>query len=654
MKNKRSRGGLSRLTVAFALLALPFLQQCTQDKNLIVEPDRPVATIKLAVDQTVVSADDPDEITFTTTAYTANGQLVSYAPVTIIGNGTALSSNRFVTDRPGEYRFVAKSGHVSSNEVTVFVTDESDTSIHTLKLTANAQELHANGSDTLKLSVTAYNKDGLPIDTSGFDVYHGDQQIAELNFTTTQAGKHSFIAKLGKITSDSLFVEAKRDMQAAIIKLSASDIEVVADGKATVSLSVSAENAQGDAMSSAAYTLYTNDKPLDGLLFSTTEVGKHRIKARMGDTWSNEVIVTAITPAVGRIEIMSSTQLIIADGRSTATLEIQCYDKNGQAIDNPSTLQVYANGSVVKDNNFKTTTPGEQRLYATVGQTTSNELIIIARQNKQYDIVTIPVIFHIGHFGESAGSGSNLPASMIQAVLDDMNRGYANGMGSTNPNAVDMRIRFRLAQTDETGKTLAEKGIVRTNLTSYDNGKGNNIPFNRELGLTEWREWQTDAVLAPELYYNIWVYPAEENWAGLANYPSMNASYPLSGITTFNPGQRAHYINTHFNYPAPRISSKYRSGLNATVIHEVGHTLGLRHTFSDNNCSTADYCEDTYSYNYPHIDQPCPDNKGAMIANENFMDYRGSRNTFTYDQRERVQHTIKHGLWFAELIKSSK
>lgn len=501
MKNKLSKSGWSRLYVLFTVMALPFLQQCTQDKNLIVEPERP-------------------------------------------STGSEIGSTQ-----PNAY-------------------------ITSIKLQASATYITANGKDTIVLSAMAYDKQGLRIDTNGFELFHNNRKITEQDFATTEAGEHEFVARLGSIASDTLTVEAREE-------------------------------------SSAIHT-------------------------------------------IGRIEIAASTQAIIADGRSTVTFEVLCYDETGQAVPSPSSLIFYANGQALQASELTTTRLEDQRIVAKAGEVESNEIVILVREKKKYEMVTIPVVFHIGHFGEAVGSGANLSADIIQGLLDDMNRGYANGFGSTNPNAVDMQIRFRLAQTDESGKALPEKGIVRTNVSGYDNGKGNNTPANRELGLNEWREWQASTILNPKSYYNIWIYPAEEQWSGLANYPSMSADKPLAGITTFNPGQRTHYINTDFNFPSPRINSKHRTGMNVTVIHEIGHTLGLRHTFSDNGCSTSDYCDDTYSYNYPYTDQPCPDNKGSLTPNENFMDYRGSRTTFTYEQRERVRHTIKHALWFPELVKSAK
>ena len=96
------------------------------------------------------------------------------------------------------------------------------------------------------------------------------------------------------------------------------------------------------------------------------------------------------------------------------------------------------------------------------------------------------------------------------------------------------------------------------------------------------------------------------------------------------------------------------NALNSTaIIHEVGHSLGLLHVFSNDNCTSSDFCQDTYSYIINDPNQPCSDNQGEN-TNDNFMDYIGSYNTFSYDQRERIHHVFDYGLWLNELKNSNK
>lgn len=451
----------------------------------------------------------------------------------------------------------------------------------------------------------------------------------------------------------------KGNSSIASIRLHSSTPFITANGRDTLVLSAMAYNEQGLRIDTAGFEIFHNNRKITQQDFATTEPGEHEFVARLGQLSSDTLTIEAlhageITQTITRVEISASTELIIADGKSSTMVRFTCFGADGQEINDHSDWTLYVNGKAVEGQQLTSKSPGQLRVVAKIGEVESNELVIQARPDKYYEIVTIPLVFHIGHFGESVGSGANIPTSLVKKILDDLNRAYANEFGSTNPNAVDMRVRFRFAHADEHGKSFTEAGVIRYNLTTYDQGHGNNTAFNRALGLAEWRAWQEAAYLDPASYYNVWLYPAEENWSGLANYPSMGSDHLLPGITGFDPGRRSYFMNTHFNMPAPRINTLHRTAMATTVIHEIAHTLGLRHTFSDNDCASSDYSPDTYSYHYPRTDQPCHDNKGLKVPNENFMDYRGSRNTFTYDQRERVRHAIQHSLWFPELIKSGR
>ena len=60
-----------------------------------------------------------------------------------------------------------------------------------------------------------------------------------------------------------------------------------------------------------------------------------------------------------------------------------------------------------------------------------------------------------------------------------------------------------------------------------------------------------------------------------------------------------------------------------------------------------------YSYVFSNTNQACSDNLGTDDI-DNFMDYTGTYTTFTYDQRERIQHVFENGVWFNELKNSNQ
>ncbi|MBX2928193.1 MAG: hypothetical protein KF852_10190 [Saprospiraceae bacterium] len=82
-------------------------------------------------------------------------------------------------------------------------------------------------------------------------------------------------------------------------------------------------------------------------------------------------------------------------------------------------------------------------------------------------ILTVPIIFHIIHNGESVGSGSNIAATYVNAQLVQLNNDFRKIMGTSghnsNPVGADTELQFCAALVDPNGNVLAEPGINRIN-----------------------------------------------------------------------------------------------------------------------------------------------------------------------------------------------
>jgi len=143
-------------------------------------------------------------------------------------------------------------------------------------------------------------------------------------------------------------------------------------------------------------------------------------------------------------------------------------------------------------------------------------------------IVTIPVVFHIIHTGQTVGTGANISAAAIQQQLIQLNKDFGNQNNSPYAVAADMEIRFALATTDPSGNILVEPGIDRINGSSAGFGAGpytvgyanpaNNALTNTIKPATIW-----DA----NRYLNIWVLNMESSILGIATFPAMSG---LSGL----------------------------------------------------------------------------------------------------------------------------
>ena len=227
--------------------------------------------------------------------------------------------------------------------------------------------------------------------------------------------------------------------------------------------------------------------------------------------------------------------------------------------------------------------------------------------------VTIPVVVHVIY-----SSNPNLVSdAMIQSQIDVLNADYSmtNSDASSVPTAFQgvaaaTNIQFCLASRDENGN--ASTGIVRIQSTLTNHNKDDQAQLK---ALSQWD---------PTQYLNIWVTESIANGIlGYATFPfDIGSSPQLDGVVVARP------------YFGVNSFSPFNKG--RTVTHEVGHWLGLFHTFQDgcsgmtqSNCAIqGDLVCDTPpasspAYGCPGIRNSCsesyPSNLDDMTMN--YMDY---------------------------------
>lgn len=248
--------------------------------------------------------------------------------------------------------------------------------------------------------------------------------------------------------------------------------------------------------------------------------------------------------------------------------------------------------------------------------------------NKTPGTNTISVIFHVVHEGEPLGSGTNVSNAAIMNVFQDIVEDFS----LTNTDAANARtgapfnftpantgINFCLATQDPNGVPLAETGVTRisTSQTFFDpdNPSEVNAMKSAPLGQPIWD--RND-------YLNVWICDitngASSGTAGYAYRPSMS-SLPNSNIDG--------------------IVIDYNLGVNNDNIltHEIGHYLGLDHTWGGSgSCSSDDGFTDTPntigpSFNYPGSCSGSQQNCGVTETQyENYMDYSNCTVMFTQEQ----------------------
>lgn len=208
-------------------------------------------------------------------------------------------------------------------------------------------------------------------------------------------------------------------------------------------------------------------------------------------------------------------------------------------------------------------------------------------------IYTIPVVFHVIHKGEAVGTGTNISTAQLTSAIDALNRDYrrtsANG-GIAQGAGPDTEIQFCLAQVNPSG--AAHSGINRVSGTGVSGYSSSGITSSNESSVKALSRWDN------RYYLNVWVVSEiDGNGADLSNPSNWNggtlgyAYLPTSPVTANANLDGIVVVNICVGND-PNQTLGYRlwpwgSLTNRTLTHEVGHFLGLNHTFDGESCSES-------------------------------------------------------------------
>jgi hypothetical protein len=256
-------------------------------------------------------------------------------------------------------------------------------------------------------------------------------------------------------------------------------------------------------------------------------------------------------------------------------------------------------------------------------------------------IYTIPVVVHIVHNNINGDiGGTNIPDEQVLSQIKVINQDYRRLNPDTSltramfkPVAADSRIQFCLANRDPNGNFTS--GITR----SYSSQSLFDFGGSGETTLKAISYWPNDQ------YLNIWVAPLFYGASTLLGSTQLPEGTGLPGLTSQTTPNTLDGVCVDYRAfgTSGNLYNLYKKGRTAT--HEIGHYLGLFHTFE--NCNT-DYCADTPTDRNPNADSDCLDSSDCsgpytQDMTENYLDYSPDvcMNMFSKDQVLRMRTTIQ-------------
>lgn len=280
----------------------------------------------------------------------------------------------------------------------------------------------------------------------------------------------------------------------------------------------------------------------------------------------------------------------------------------------------------------------------------------------------LPVVFHVLYKDETPEQ--KITRERLVEVLAGVNK-YFKGESKWpgGEQAQNMNLEFAMADKNEAGEAC--------NGVEYIKVADNVIDCDKMMSDAQYIQYLWN----PNKYINVFIYRFKDvqggTILGVTHLPqTVKGQYALPGLNVVKEAYLTKnnlsfpkcvslnsltaYENTESGAPMPK-----GTDFIVTAAHELGHYLGLHHTFNEGtsgSCVDTDYCEDTppYDRNYylnaylpllkqegkytvENVTKRIDCRNDQLFTSYNLMDYEISfADRFSVDQRARVRHVLTY------------
>tara|TARA_B100001758_G_C18355054_1_gene582190 strand:- start:62 stop:1432 length:1371 start_codon:yes stop_codon:yes gene_type:complete len=308
-----------------------------------------------------------------------------------------------------------------------------------------------------------------------------------------------------------------------------------------------------------------------------------------------------------------------------------------------------------------------------------NNIPNLNNTNFEKTTITIPIVIHIVHkiSHSTIGTGTNISNEQIESQLQILNEDYSRTNPEfTNPPRTTFSnywgnpdLKFCLATTDPNGNPTT--GITRTatSQVNWDADDDSSNPCHEANGMKKNSCGGKDG-WDPSRYLNIWVCDLINSQS---NGMTLGYAYLPGLLADFNSSNdyKDGLVVDYRYFGTTGVAAPSSDGRTAT--HEIGHYLGLMHTFCEetdaqgnwlccdnDNTNWGGYVDDTPAtkdiyfgpVNASTNNNTCNDlnygfNTDLLDMDENFMAYSANTWMFSQGQTNVMLNTLNREDWLA-------